>query len=85
MSPEIERQTLQTLRDIHESQREIVCLLTAHRSLYEEQMRRSRESIAESVSLQKLGLRRQRAVTLIAFTGIAACLALIAYLVVRYF
>ena len=89
MSEEEERayiaETLQTLREIRDGQREIIQLLSAQRALVEEQSRRSRETIAESVGLQRQALARQRAITLIAVPGILACIAAIAYLVFRYF
>ena len=78
-------QILQTLREIREGQREIAALLSAQRSLVEEQVKRSRDSIGESINLQKLALKRQRTITLIAVPGILACIAAIAYLVIRYF
>ena len=81
---ESEQQVLETLREIRDGQREIVRLLTAQQSAAEEQVRRSRETIAESVGLQKLALQRQKTVTVIAIGGILMCMAAIAYLVVTY-
>ena len=85
MSQENDQQILKVLREIRDGQREMLVLLAAQRAAAEEQVRKSRESIAESVSLQRLGLARQRTVTLIAVPGILACIAAIAYLVWRYF
>ena len=85
MIQEIEQQMLDTLREIREGQREIIQLLSAQHATAEEQVRKSRETIAESVGLQRLALQRQRTVTLIAIPGILACIAAIAYLVLRYF
>jgi hypothetical protein len=85
MSQDRDEQTLEVLREIRDSQREIIALLTAHRSLAEEQLRRSQERIAESVGLQKEALRRQKSLTLIAIPGIIACIVAIAYLVLKYF
>ena len=85
MSQENEQQMLEVLREIRDGQREVLGLLSAQRAAAEEQVRKSRESIAESVALQRLGLARQRTVTLIAVPGILACIAAIAYLVWRYF
>lgn len=82
---EFQRELLTTAREIRDAQREIVSLLAAQRSLVEEQLKRSRESVEESIGLQKLALRRQRSITWIAFPGILACIAAIVYLVVRYF
>lgn len=80
-----QNETLATLREIRDGQRQIIELLSAHRALAEEQLMRSRETIAESVGLQRLALQRQRAITLIAVPAILACIAAIAYLVFRYF
>jgi len=85
MSQENEQQMLEVLREIRDGQREMLGLLAAQRVAAEEQVKKSRESIAESVALQRLGLARQRTVTLIAVPGILACIAAIAYLVWRYF
>ena len=85
MSQENEQQILEVLREIRDGQREMLGLLAAQRVAAEEQVKKSRESIAESVALQRLGLARQRTVTLIAVPGILACMAAIAYLVWRYF
>jgi hypothetical protein len=85
MNPEMEQQVLETLREIRDGQREMLSILAAQRSLAEEQIRKSRASIEESVGLQRLAMRRQRTISLIAIPGIAACIAAIAYLVLRYF
>jgi hypothetical protein len=85
MNRETDQEVLDTLREIREGQREIIRLLAVHNSATEEQVKRSKETLAESVALQKLALQRQRTVTLIAFPGILACLAAIVYLVLKYF
>jgi len=85
MSQENEQQMLEVLREIRDGQREVLGLLSAQRAAAEEQVRKSRESIAESIALQRLALARQRTVTLIAVPGILVCMAAIAYLVWRYF
>ena len=85
MTDEYQNRLLETLREIRDGQREIVALLSAQRSLVEEQLKRSHSSVEESIDLQKLALRRQRTITLIAVPGILACIAAIAYLVIRYF
>ena len=85
MSEENQRQAVDILREIREGQREIIRLLSAQQAAAEEHIKKSRESVAESVGLQRLALRRQRTVTLIAVPGILACIAAIAYLVMRYF
>lgn len=78
-------ESLGVLREIRDTQREILALLGAQRALAEEQLRRSRDKVEESIGLQKLALQRQRTITLIAMPGILACIAAIGYLVLRYF
>ncbi len=56
-----------------------------HRSLVKEQIQISRGNVQESVDLQRLALKRQKVVTLVAVPGVIACIAAIAYLVIRYF
>ena len=85
MSENTDQQILETLREIRDGQREIVAALGAQRALVEEQTRVSRTRIEESIGLQREGLRRQRTVLLLAAVGIAACIAGIAYLLLRYF
>ncbi len=85
MDTQHSEQLLATLREIRDGQREIVSLLTAQQARAEEQIRASRESVAESVGLQRLALQRQRSVTLVALPAIGMCIAAIAYLVWRYF
>lgn len=85
MSPESEQQILDVLREIRDGQREALKAMEEHRALVREQIQISRNNVAESVGLQRLGLQRQRTVTLIAVPGILACIAAIAYLVLRYF
>lgn len=81
----MDKQALEILKEIRDGQREVIATLVAQRTLAEEQLRRSQERIDQSIELQKEGLRRQRAVTLIAVPGILVCIAAIAYLVLRYF
>jgi hypothetical protein len=85
MSQETQQQVVDILCEIREGQREIIELLSAQQVTAEEHVKKSRESVAESVGLQRLALKRQRTVTLIAVPGILACIAAIAYLVMRYF
>jgi hypothetical protein len=84
MTDDRDRELLEVLRDIRDDQRQIVALLQTQRTLAEEQLRRSRDSIEESVGLQRLALERQRHVALIAVPGILACIGAIMFLVWRY-
>ncbi len=85
MIRESEPQILSVLREIRDGQRQIIAQIEAQRSLAEEQLKKSQERVEESVGLQRDALRRQRTITLIAVPGILACIAAIAYLVLRYF
>jgi len=85
MNPETEQQVLEVLREIREGQREALKAMEEHRALVKEQIQISRNNVAESVGLQRLALQRQRTITIIAIPGILACIAAIAYLVLRYF
>jgi hypothetical protein len=85
MNQENLEKILVTLQEINQGQREIITLLTEHKSITEENARKSREMVAESMAVQRLAVQRQRSVTLIAIPGILACLAAIAYLVWKYF
>lgn len=76
---------LQLLREIRDGQQEIIALMSAQQALAEEQVKRSRESVEESVGLQRLALQRQRTITLVAIPAIFVCIAAICYLVLRYF
>lgn len=84
MTEDNQQQILEALREIRDGQREIIELLSANKSIAEEQIRNSKERIGESIGLQRLALQRQRLVTLIAVPGIVVCIAAIAYLVVKY-
>lgn len=85
MSEEEQREALAILREIRDRQREAVEILKAQRALVEEQLQKSRDSVQESIGLQRTALARQRQVTMLAIPGIIACLVAIAYLVIRYF
>lgn len=85
MSDDTSQQIVDTLREIRDGQREIIAHLAAQRALAEEQISRARAGMEESVGLQREALRRQKSITYIAVPGILACIAAIAYLVLRYF
>lgn len=85
MGQEIDQETLAVLKEIRDGQHEIIAQLAAQRAVAEEQVRKSQARIEESVGLQREALRRQRTITLVAVPGILACIAAIAYLVLRYF
>ena len=76
---------LQLLREIRDGQQKIIEMMLVQQALAEEQVKRSRESVAESVGLQRLALQRQRTITFVAIPAILVCIAAICYLVLRYF
>ena len=85
MNQETEQKLLDLLREIRDGQREALGVMEEHRALIKEQIQISRSNIEESVNLQRLALKRQKVITLIAVPGILACIAAIMYLVLRYF
>ena len=82
--PSDQQQVLELLTEIRDGQRQIVDLMIKQQQIAEEQILKSRATVDESVNLQRLALQRQRTITLIAVPGILACIAAIAYLVLRY-
>ena len=85
MTQDTEQKILDLLREIRDGQREALSAMEEHRSLVKEQIQISRGNVEESVNLQRLALKRQKVVTLVAVPGVIACIAAIVYLVVRYF
>jgi len=79
-----EQETLHTLREIRDGQRQIIELLTAHKAMAEEEMRRSQERIDESIGLQKRAVGAQGLILRIALPAVIACVALIFYLNYKY-
>ena len=85
MNQDTEQKIIGLLREIRDGQREALSTMEEYRSLVKEQIQISRGNVEESINLQRIALKRQRVVTLIAVPGIVACIAAIAYLVFRYF
>jgi hypothetical protein len=84
MTPESEQQLLAVLRDLRDGQRQMIELVKAQHALAQEQLQRSRETITESVGLQKVALQRQKLITLFALPALVLCVIAIGYLVLRY-
>ncbi|QKO21931.1 hypothetical protein [Rhodoferax sp. BAB1] len=76
---------LTTLREIRDDQRQLLEQIKGQRALAELQMTQSRQRIDESMGLQREALRRQRTITVVALPALLACIAAIAWLVLRYF
>lgn len=86
MSDEKYRQDLlAAVIEIRDTQRAMLEQLTVQRALAEQQVKKSMATVDESIGLQRLALQRQRTITLVAVPGILACIAAIAYLVLKYF
>ena len=49
------------------------------------QLEHSREQVQESIELQRQAIERAKKISLIAIPGILICIALIVYLLVKYF
>jgi hypothetical protein len=73
------------LKEIRDNQRLSLQHQTDHIELTKQQLERARTQVQESLELQRTAIARVKQVSLIAIPGIALCLALIVYLVVKYF
>jgi hypothetical protein len=85
MNQETEQQILEVLQEIRDTHRDTLQAIRSQQALVKQQLEISRNTVGESVALQRLGLKRQRTVTMIAIPGIAFCIVAILYLVLRYF
>ncbi|HEY6953185.1 MAG TPA: hypothetical protein VI758_12335 [Bacteroidota bacterium] len=84
MKRNIDNEILTTLKKIHEGQQQIIKVLSAQHGTVEELAKQSRETVEESLGLQRTALRRQRTIGIVAVPGIVACIVAILYLVLRY-
>ena len=73
------------LREIRDNQRIALENQAQHIELVRQQLGRSKVQVAESLDLQRQAMAKARLITRIALPGVIACIALIAYLVIRYF
>jgi len=73
------------LTEMRDNQKTALEQQAAQVALAREQVERSRQQIEESLGLQREALGRQRTITRIAVPAILLCIALILYLLVRYF
>ncbi len=73
------------LREIRDNQNESLKLQRAHLDHAKQQLERSRTQVAESIGLQREAIAKTRTIMAIAIPGIVLCIALILYLVARYF
>jgi hypothetical protein len=73
------------LTEIRDDQRAMLERQRAQLEIAQIHLELAKGQIEESLKLQHEALRRQRTVTRVAVPGILACMAAIAYLVLRYF
>jgi len=73
------------LKQIRDNQVRSLQKQEQHLEIAREQIERSRKQVQESIELQKLAIEKVKRVSRIAVPGIAFCIVLIIYLVVRYF
>jgi len=76
---------IQLLTEIRDNQRRSLERQEEHLAIAREQVDRSRTQVAESIGLQRQAMDRFKTISRVAFPGIALCVGLILYLVVRYF
>lgn len=80
-SPEIR----DLLIEIRDNQRLSLQRQEEHLAIAREQIERSRNQAQESIELQRQAVARVKRISRIAIPGIVLCIALIVYLLVRYF
>ena len=73
------------LIEIRDNQRRSLQRQEEHLAIAREQIERSRNQVEESIALQRQAVARVRRISLVALPGIALCVLLIVYLLVRYF
>jgi t-SNARE complex subunit (syntaxin) len=76
---------IELLTEIRDNQRLSLQRQEEHLEVAKEQIERSRKQVQESIELQKLAIDRVKRVSRIAVPGIALCIILIIYLLIRYF
>jgi len=73
------------LKEIRDNQQSALAKQEAHLAIAREQIDRSKNQIEESIALQRQAVDRFKKVSRIALPGIILCIALVVYLVVRFF
>ena len=73
------------LIDIRDNQKRALEHQERHLAIAQQQLDRSQRQVEESIDLQRQAVDRVKRVSRVALPGIVLCIALIAYLVVRYF
>jgi hypothetical protein len=72
------------IKEIRDNQRLALARQEEHLELARQQLERSRSQVQQSIELQKAAIARVKQISRIAVPGIALCVALIVYLIVRY-
>jgi len=80
-SPEIRN----LLTEIRDNQRLSLQRQEEHLTIAREQIERSRNQVEQSLELQRQAIARVRRVSRIVLPGIALCILLIVYMLVKYF
>jgi hypothetical protein len=73
------------LKEIRDNQVSALRRQEEHLELARQQIERSRAQVEQSIALQKAAVNRFKLASRIALPGIALCLGLIVYLLVKYF
>ena len=73
------------LKEIRDNQVSALQRQQEHVELARQQLERSRTQVQQSIDLQKAAVDRVKQISRIAIPGIALCIALIVYLLVKYF
>ncbi len=73
------------LKEIRDNQLSALQRQGEHLELARQQLERSGSQVQQSIELQKAAVNRVKQVSRIAIPGIALCMALIVYLLIRYF
>jgi hypothetical protein len=72
------------IKEIRDNQRLALARQEEHLELTRQQLERSRSQVQQSIELQKAAIARVKQISRIAVPGIALCVALIVYLIIRY-
>ena len=75
----------QLLTEIRDNQKLALEQQKAQLDLAREQLARTRSQVSESIDLQKQAMQRFKSLSLVILPVVFLCIALIAYLIVRYF
>ena len=72
------------LKEIRDNQRSALERQLQHLELAREQIERSRTQVQQSIELQQAAISRVKQISRIALPGIAVCVVLIVYLLIKY-